>query len=133
MPFKTCTHIKTDGKPCGSPAVRNQDLCHYHGEARDRAKVIGRSVNCNYVFTYTGPDGETVTEAYPSPGHNTFNLGLLDGPDSIQLGISAVLHAITTNTIDLPRADRLLYGLKLAATNIHLKMRNLPANTTPNS
>ena len=65
MPFKTCTHTKTDGKPCGSPAVRNETLCYYHGAALERAKVIGRSVNCRYVFTYTDPDGNTVEKPTP--------------------------------------------------------------------
>ena len=132
MPFVTCNHTKIDGKPCQSPAVRGEELCYYHGRALERAKVVGRSTNINYVVSTYDEHGNPILEPYPSPGHNTFHLGLLDDPDSIQVGISSVLHAISTNTIDLPRADRLLYGLKLAAINIRNTARNLPANTDRN-
>jgi hypothetical protein len=28
-----CGHVKADGTPCGSPAVREQKLCYFHGRA----------------------------------------------------------------------------------------------------
>ena len=30
---KRCEHLKINGKTCGSPAVRGQVYCHYHGQA----------------------------------------------------------------------------------------------------
>lgn len=30
---KRCEHVKLNGKTCGSPALRGQQYCHYHGQA----------------------------------------------------------------------------------------------------
>jgi hypothetical protein len=29
-PFKYCRHVKEDGIPCGSPALRGESYCHFH-------------------------------------------------------------------------------------------------------
>ena len=29
-PFRYCCHVKEDGIPCGSPALRGESYCHYH-------------------------------------------------------------------------------------------------------
>ena len=38
--FPLCQHIKTDGKRCGSPALRGQRLCYHHGRQRPAPRCI---------------------------------------------------------------------------------------------
>ena len=30
MSLRLCAHLKSDGLPCGSPALRGQRLCYFH-------------------------------------------------------------------------------------------------------
>ena len=49
--IKICSHIKTDGSRCGSPALRHQDHCYFHHEQRKREARklrVARSCSCPY-------------------------------------------------------------------------------------
>ena len=47
MSFRTCDHLKADGIPRGSPALRGKRLCYYHHRDQQRrefsASVIRRA------------------------------------------------------------------------------------------
>src|SRR4051812_40900470 len=48
--IRTCSHIKTNGLKCGSPALRHNTLCyfHYQWDRRERRRVrIGGPVGMN--------------------------------------------------------------------------------------
>ncbi len=93
-----CRHIHADGRRCGSPALRHEELCYYHHTSRKPA---------------------------PHPRarrgrQSTFDLHLPDGNDrtGLQLAIVDVLRRIAGNEVDPRRAGLLLYGLQIAATNL---------------
>jgi hypothetical protein len=45
MKAKLCHHIMPTGKTCGSPALRNQDFCHFHHEDRKRKARQARAAS----------------------------------------------------------------------------------------
>ena len=95
--IRTCSHIKTNGTKCGSPALRHQTLCyfHYHWDRRERRRIrLGGPVGMN---KNTGID-----------------LPILEGPESIMLAIMEVQHALIDARIDRLTAHTLLYSLQLA-------------------
>ena len=38
MSFRACDHLKLDGVPCGSPALRGKKLCYYHHRDHKRSQ-----------------------------------------------------------------------------------------------
>jgi hypothetical protein len=94
---RTCSHIKTNGTKCGSPALRHQTLCyfHYQWDRRERRRVrLGGPVGTN---KNTGID-------FP----------ILEGPESIMIALMEVQHALLDARIDRLTAHTLLYSLQLA-------------------
>ncbi len=95
--IRTCSHIKTNGLKCGSPALRHQTLCyfHYHWDRRERRRIrLGGPVGMN---KNTG-----------------IELPILEGPESIMLAIMEVQAALLDARIDRLVANTLLYSLQLA-------------------
>jgi hypothetical protein len=86
-----CRHIFTDGHRCGSPALRQEDLCYYHHTTRKPAKRTRRT---------------------------TFEIPLPEDRSAIQHTIGQVLQRIAANDIDPRRAGLLLYGLQIASLNL---------------
>jgi hypothetical protein len=97
-----CRHIFTGGHRCGSPCLRQEELCYYHHTTR-------RPVE---------------NPSQRRRRRSRFDLPLPDDRGSIQLSIGEVLHRIARNEIDPKRAGLLLYGLQIASLN-------LPRNTEP--
>jgi hypothetical protein len=101
MPYETneepkryqCRHIFTDGRRCGSPSLRHEELCYYHHTTR-------RPV------------------ADPHTRHPHFDLPLPEDRSAIQSAIGQVLQRIAANEIDPKRAGLLLYGLQIASLNL---------------
>ena len=91
-----CRHIFTDGRRCGSPALRNQPLCYYHHTNRKPVKAPRARKNRS----------------------STFDLPLPEDQSAIQHSIGQVLQRIASNDIDPRRAGLLLYGLQIASLNL---------------
>ena len=94
---RTCSHIKTNGVKCGSPALRHNTLCyfHYQWDRRERRRVrLGGPIGMN---KNTG-----------------IELPILEGPESIMLAIMEVQRALLDARIDRQLAHTLLYSLQLA-------------------
>ena len=87
--------IFTDGRRCGSPCLRGEDLCYYHHTTR-----------------------KPVADATPQDPRSTFDLPLPEDQSAIQLSIGQVLQRIAANEIDPRRAGLLLYGLQIASLNL---------------
>jgi hypothetical protein len=88
--FRECTHIKTNGIKCHSPAMRGTSLCFYHARARRRA-----------------PASKTSKDL-------PFDLPDLIEPGMIEIAIHEVLSALASGRISPRRAGVLLHGLQLA-------------------
>lgn len=94
-----CRHIFTDGRRCGSPALRAQNFCYYHQVHRTPVLANQR-------------------RRQPASGFDLTRLDSLDNHAAIQLSLSEVLGRIANNTIDPRRAWLLLYGLQIAGHNL---------------
>ncbi|MDT8068333.1 MAG: hypothetical protein ROO76_09240 [Terriglobia bacterium] len=95
--LRLCTHIKTNGIKCGSPALRHHTLCyfHYQWQKRDQRRVrLGGPVGMN---KNTG-----------------IELPLLDGPEAILVSIMEIQRGLLDHRIEVKMGTALLYSLQLA-------------------
>ena len=87
-----CRHIFTEGHRCGSPALRGQSLCYYHGRTRREAGTSGNS--------------------------HCFSMPRIDDRATIQLALYEVLSRVAGGDIEYKRGSVLLYGLQIASANL---------------
>jgi len=80
-----CTHMKADGNPCGSAAMKGEELCYFHGEARTRNEL-----------------------------QKAMEVPVLEDAQGIQLAIMRVCTLLTSRTIDEKTARAIFNGLNLA-------------------
>jgi hypothetical protein len=102
-----CRHIFPDGRRCGSPCLRSEELCYYHHTTRRPiAAAPARKAR-----------------------RGSFSLSVADLVDrsGIQFAIAEVLQRIASNDIDPRRAGLLLYGLQTAS----LILPKAPAKPVP--
>jgi len=98
---RTCTHIKVNGVPCGSPALRGEVFCYFH------QRMI-RGV------------------ATP-PKSRLHPIAQIEDEEAIQTSLMEVINALVRNTIDLPRAQLILRALNIAARNaprVHFRIHS---------
>ena len=98
-----CRHIKPDGGRCGSPALRKQHFCYYHGSAR--------RCGPRQPQVQTLAARKSSTFDLPSPADLAEHTG-------VGLALGLILHKIAHNEIDPRRAGLLLYGLQIASINL---------------
>lgn len=91
-----CTHIKTNGTQCGSPALRGRRFCFFHKNWR----------------------GERIQLNAPHVPGAAITLPVLEDADSIQVALMQVLRLILGGQIDAKIAGLLLYGLQTASLNL---------------
>jgi hypothetical protein len=94
-----CRHLFTDGRRCGSPALRGQNFCYYHAEHRVHITDAQR-------------------RRQRASGFDLTLLDTLDNPASIQISVAEVLRRLAGNSIDPKRASLILYGLQVAGQNL---------------
>jgi hypothetical protein len=92
-----CRHLFTDGRRCGSRALRHEHFCYYHHTTRHPAPK--KPINWCGI-------------------HSEFELTLCEDRSAIQHNIGEILRRIAQNQIDPKRAGLLLYGLQIAAMNL---------------
>jgi hypothetical protein len=95
-----CRHIFTDGRRCGSPAIRGPEgadsFCYFHLNSR-----------------------RPIQHAHTRKRRQSrFNLPNPEDRSAIQQSIGEVLRRIASNEIDPRRAGLLLYGLQIASLNL---------------
>jgi hypothetical protein len=93
--YQLCSHAKSEGGTCGSPALKGKSFCYNHDPRRLRA---ARAVKIRYFL----------------------ELPLLEHRGAIQAAISEVTRALGGREIDCELGGRLLYALQLAATGKQL-------------
>jgi hypothetical protein len=89
--IRICTHIKVNGTPCGSPALRGEVFCYFH------QRMI-RGVRT-------------------PPKSRLHPIALIENEEAIQASLMEVINALVRNTIDLRRAQLILRALHIAARN----------------
>ncbi len=96
-----CTHIKTNGTQCGSPALRGRRFCFFHKNWQ--AQRIQLSAQPAAPLDFTMP--------------------VLEDADSVQVALMQVIRLILSGQLDPKIAGLLLYALQTAALNLrHMKL-----------
>jgi hypothetical protein len=88
---RVCTHIKVNGVPCGSPALRGEVFCYFH------QRMI-RGVRT-------------------PPKSRLHPIALIEDEEGIQASLMEVINALVRNTIDFKRAQLILRALNIAVRN----------------
>lgn len=88
-----CSHIKTNGYKCQSPAIRGSDFCYFHPRAQTMDKV-------------------------KSSVRDSIKLPLLVDSASIQAAITQVTAASLSARLNARRTGLLLYAIQIASQNI---------------
>ena len=88
---RTCTHIKVNGRRCGSPSLRGEVFCYFH------QRMI-RGVRT-------------------PPKSRLHAIANFESPEAIQASLMEVVNALVRNHIDIPRARLILRALSIAARN----------------
>src|SRR6266436_11798 len=96
-----CTHIKTNGTQCGSPALRGRRFCFFHKNWQ------GQRIQLN---------------AQPA-SPLSFTMPVLEDANSVQVALMQVMRLILAGQLDPKIAGLLLYALQTASINLrHLKL-----------
>jgi hypothetical protein len=95
--IRRCQHIKVNGTQCGSPAVRRNSFCYFHGRWREQRILLGNPR----------------PKAIPS-----LDLPVLEDANSIQVAIMQVMSLLLTGQVEHKTAGLLLYGLQTASGNL---------------
>jgi hypothetical protein len=96
-----CRHVHTDGRRCGSPALRAQNFCYYHDRTRlPNAPLAGRL--------------------------GIFKMQPIDDRHAIQIALYDILCRIAAGDVDNKRASILLYGLQIASSNLAHRDKTQP-------
>jgi hypothetical protein len=91
-----CRHIFTDGRRCGSHALRNEHFCYYHHTTRKPvADPKARKARVG-----------------------NFDLPLPEDRSAIQASLGEIIQRIASNDLDPRRAGLLLYALQIASLNL---------------
>lgn len=106
-----CHHIFPDGARCGSPRMRKEQFCYFHHDTRRPVASPHERIARRSTFSLFTP----TTHA------------------AIQESLGELLVRIASNDIDQRRAGLLLYGLSLAATNLHRAQRAKQPEPNPNT
>src|SRR5882762_10438794 len=93
-----CQHVKVNGVQCGSPALKNRKLCHFHqrwqqGRIQLNANKSRRS-------------------------RASLDLPILEDANSIQVALMQGMRLLLTNQVDHKTAGLLFYALQTASTNL---------------
>ena len=91
-----CTHIKTNGTQCGSPALRGRRFCFFHKNWQ------GQRIALN---------------AQPA-SPLSFTMPVLEDADSVQVALMQVMRLILAGQLDPKIAGLLLYALQTASLNL---------------
>jgi hypothetical protein len=91
-----CTHIKTNGTQCGSPALRGRRFCFFHRNWQ------GQRIQLN---------------AQPATPLS-FTMPVLEDADSVQVALMQVMRLILAGQLDPKIAGLLLYALQTASLNL---------------
>jgi hypothetical protein len=118
-----CTHIKTNGRTCQSPALTGESLCFFHRKLRDThrrpptVEALTSYWQESSIETATDRDEDIETMNRVYPRQNQIEFPALEDAESVQLATSMLFQAIATGQIHFKRARLLLYTLKIAVIN----------------
>ena len=92
-----CTHIKTNGTQCGSPAIGGRRFCFFHKNWRGQRIQLDKKI-----------------QAVPA----VVTLPVLEDANSVQIALMQVIQLLLSGRIDSKTAGLLLYALQTASLNL---------------
>jgi hypothetical protein len=95
MSYRTCNYPKSDGVPCGSPALRDEKFCYFHHRDHKRSKYSAAAIRRAEVLGPRLPRMKSLAE--------------------IQAALYKVMNAIIDHRVSYQRAGRILFDLQQAA------------------
>jgi len=95
MIVRTCNHLKEDGAPCGSPALRRKKLCYFHQRDEKNRQYAAGVIRRTDVLGPRLPHMNSLAE--------------------IQQALTTVMQAILDKSVSTRRAGRILFDLERAA------------------
>jgi len=98
MSYPTCSHLKSNGIPCASPALRGKTLCYFHQRDLDRTHQYSRLRRKAETMKLHLPPLETAAD--------------------VQTALFKVIDALAANCIEPRRAAVLLFALQQASSNL---------------
>lgn len=119
MSVPICEYIRTGGKRCGSPAMRDQRFCYYH-------TGLYQAMPMTTMFVEENP--------HPRPGDYPvagFQVPFLDDASAIQLGYMQLIHGVSHLRLDPTRARLILAALQGASANLKHAEASLPPMPAP--
>ena len=93
-----CQHVKVNGVQCGSPALKNRKLCHFH-QRWQQGRI---QLNANQARR----------------SRYSLDLPILEDANSIQVALMQGMRLLLTNQVDHKTAALLFYALQTASTNL---------------
>lgn len=99
-----CKHIKDDGIPCGSPALRGRTLC-YHHDLLYRRHRTPKNAGCNLV-------------------------PVLKNHRDIGVAVTNILRARRDGILSEPDATAMLYGMQIARSLLPVPRGRRPRQGT---
>jgi hypothetical protein len=95
-----CQHLKVNGKPCGSPALKHRRFCHFHDESRKRRRASAHRA-----------------KAFPTR-YNALNMPILEDANAVQVGLMETIDALIGARITERQAGLIFYALQTASANL---------------
>lgn len=96
--IRRCAHRKTNGVPCGSPALKDKPYCYFHDRWREQ-----------HI---------DVADGTPYYQNVSADLPILEDANSIQMALTKVFHMLLAGLLDPRFAKSLIYCLSIAAQNL---------------
>ena len=93
-----CQHVKVNGVQCGSPALKNRKLCHFH-QRWQQGRI---QLNANQARR----------------SRYSLDLPILEDANSIQVALMQGMRLLLTNQVDHKTAALLFYALQTASSNL---------------
>src|SRR6266403_1345548 len=114
--YPTCNFIKTNGTICESPAMKDRELCYYHGRDKSRVENFqqARGLKSDDYM-----NGHPALQASLNPEiMESLEMPALDDAVSIQVALTNLLRAVCYEHISEKRAGLALYALQVAVSNL---------------
>jgi hypothetical protein len=114
--YPTCNFIKTNGTVCESPAMKDRELCYYHGRDKTRIENFqqARGLKSDDYM-----NGHPALQASLNPEiMESLDIPALDDAASIQVALTNLLRAVCYEHISEKRAGLALYALQVAVSNL---------------
>jgi len=96
--IRRCAHRKTNGIPCGSPALKDKPYCYFHDRWREQ-----------HI---------DVLDGTPFYQNVETDLPILEDANSIQMALTKVFHMLLAGLLEPRFARSLTYCLSMAAQNL---------------